>query len=1265
MLYFLQLDVGMDFQERAGTVFPSMSRRKEKHRNNESEAGCFSKHAASATDSAAVYWPVLDALSANSALLDDQGTILAVNQTWRDFAVENGGRAYAVPEGSNYLAVCDMAEGPDAETARQFAAGLRQVASGQIPSFELKYACHSPEKKRWFLGKVIPASDPLPGATLVIHEDITGLKNAEATLREKEAKDREFLESLPIGVYQCTLDGRVTYANAALAAMGGCPEEEGQQWFARNTRETYVHPEDQDRFREILLRDGRVDRFEAPFYRWDGSICWLSNTARLIYDSAGNPAAISGSFVDVTEQKAADDALRESEEKFRNIIESIQEGIIYTDRKGWILQVNDAVEDITGIPQGELLGRNAFAAARKFVSIRQLPHILRVIQDVLNGRPLRPFEFELDGKVLEISASYDTRKGNITGVLRDITDRRRLEEANEHRIIALTQPIETTSGIAFGELFNLDEIQRLQDDFAHAAGVASIITRPDGAPITKPGNFRRLCGGIIRQTEKGLANCCHSGAALGRYHPEGPIIQRCLGGGLWCAGAAISVGGRHIANWLIGQVRDENQTEAVICDYAREIGADEKETAAAFLEVPAMSRDQFEKAAKALFTLANQLSNIAYQNVQQARFIHDYQQAAEALRKSENTYRELIESANSVILRMDTQGTIRFINEYGQRLFGYSAEELTGRSVVGTIVPETERTGRNLQAMIADIGRQPEKYTANENENMRSGGERLWILWSNHGLRDESGNITEILSIGNDVTDRKTAEEERERLMHAIEQAAEIIVITNAEGVIQYANPAFEAITGYTREEAAGRNPAILKSGEQDAAFYENLWATLLRGEAWSGRFVNRKKDGSFYTEEAVISPVRDGAGRTVNYVAVKRDITSEIALEEQLRQAQKMEAVGRLTGGVAHDFNNLLQAINGYAELALSEVEETSPAGEAIAEVLQSGERAAHLVEQLLLFSRRQIMRPELLDLNNTIEEILRMLRRVIGEDIRIEWRPGSSTAGIYADGGMVEQALLNLCVNARDAMPAGGCLTISTSSGEPGPDPAALHPENGPGRYVLLRVADTGCGMEKDLIGRIFEPFFTTKETGKGTGLGLATVYGIIKQHDGLIDVSSAPGEGTVFRLYWPMAANPAPAEESRPPETIQGGTETILLAEDEENVRRLARVILEQAGYTVLVVRNGREAAALFEQRNAEISMALLDVVMPEMGGREAAEAMLALRPGLPVLFASGYSENADHLNFVAEKGLRLIRKPFNRAILLRAVREMLGQTSSSST
>ncbi|HNS80124.1 MAG TPA: ABC transporter substrate-binding protein [Kiritimatiellia bacterium] len=507
---------------------------------------------------------------------------------------------------------------------------------------------------------------------------------------------------------------------------------------------------------------------------------------------------------------------------------------------------------------------------------------------------------------------------------------------------------------------------------------------------------------------------------------------------------------------------------------------------------------------------------------------------------------------------------------------------------------------------------------------------------------------------------RRIADEAvRNRMMMAIEQAAESIVISGPDHLIVYANPAFEKLTGYTLEEVLGVHPHILDAGQHEPGYLEEVEAMVTRGETWRGQFINKTKDGRIIIEEACVTPVFDPAGAIVNYVTVKRDITRELKLEEQLRHAQKMEAVGKLAGGIAHDFNNLLQTILGYAELIMKSPNADADTRADMEEVYSAAERAAGLTRQLLTFSRRQVIRPQSVDVNELLTSLVKILRRGIRADIALEVDPGTDLWPVFADPGQMEQVLINLCFNARDAMPEGGRLLIEARNEEISQEFFRQNPWAREGRYVRLRVTDTGSGIAPETMERMYEPFFTTKEAGKGTGLGLSTVYGVIEQHNGLIHVESQVGRGSVFDVYFPVARK-EPDRPAEPASSPSGnGRETILLAEDDPSVVGYTRRVLERAGYTVLTASTGVEAVELFSRSTGRVNLVLMDVVMPGLTGVAARDEMLKIRPDIPILFISGYSHGAIRAERIAKEKIEIIQKPFRASDLLARIREILDR------
>ncbi len=509
--------------------------------------------------------------------------------------------------------------------------------------------------------------------------------------------------------------------------------------------------------------------------------------------------------------------------------------------------------------------------------------------------------------------------------------------------------------------------------------------------------------------------------------------------------------------------------------------------------------------------------------------------------------------------------------------------------------------------------------------------------------------------------DRARAEGDAERrlLSAAIEQAGESIVITDKEGRIVYTNPAFTRTTGFTREETRGRTPAILKSGRHDAGFYQEMWGVLARGDSWKGRLINRRKNGSLFEEDAMITPVRDEAGAVVHYIGVKRDISAVKSLEDQLFHSQKMEAIGRLAGGVAHDFNNILTTINGYAEMLADGAPPESPLSADLAEILGAGRRAALLTRQLLSFSRRAPADPVVADLRAPVRAMEKMLRRTLGEDVRLVLELPGEPLWVRTDPGQIEQILMNLAVNARDAMARGGTLSVRVRGAELAADEVRGLEVIPAGRYAEIVVEDDGCGMDASVLSRIFEPFFTTKEKGKGTGLGLSTVFGLVKQNQGFVSVDSAPGRGSTFAVHLPLVAAPParPAPEPTPPPSSLRGDETVLLVEDQPEVLRMVSRVLTAQGYHVIACGGVDWALEMAQASERPIHLLLTDVVMPGMGGEELAAHVRRLSPATRVLFMSGYTDGRlDRLHESGEK-VDLLLKPFTADQICRRVRDAL--------
>jgi len=511
-----------------------------------------------------------------------------------------------------------------------------------------------------------------------------------------------------------------------------------------------------------------------------------------------------------------------------------------------------------------------------------------------------------------------------------------------------------------------------------------------------------------------------------------------------------------------------------------------------------------------------------------------------------------------------------------------------------------------------------------------------------------------------EATGRDLAEEQTRLQAAALEAAANAIVITDAKGKILWVNRAFTDLTGYGPEESIGQNPRILKSWDHDSSFYRTLWSTIQSGQIWRGEIKNRKKDGSVYTEEMTITPVRSLSGDITNYIAIKQDATEKKELEAQYRHAQKMEAVGRLAGGVAHDFNNVLGVIAGYSEILLDKLGPDHPAAKDLSKIKAAADRAASLTRQLLAFSRQQIFYPRIVDLNEVVQRMGDMLQRLVGDDVSIDVRPSIPLGGINADVGQLEQVLMNLAVNARDAMPNGGPITIETRNVELDESYQLKHRPVRPGPYVMFSMSDSGCGMDEATLANIFEPFFTTKEVGKGTGLGLATVYGIVKQSGGYIWVYSEPRKGTTFKIFFPRVTEVTettiqPGERAE----ARGGTETILLVEDYEGLREMIAASLRSAGYTVLEAGRAPAALELVAKHGGPVHLLLSDIVMPQSSGVQLFKLLKISVPDLKVIFMSGYATEMLGRHDPLPPEAAFIEKPFAKDSLLSTIRTVLQE------
>jgi PAS domain S-box-containing protein len=628
----------------------------------------------------------------------------------------------------------------------------------------------------------------------------------------------------------------------------------------------------------------------------------------------------------------------------------------------------------------------------------------------------------------------------------------------------------------------------------------------------------------------------------------------------------------------------------------------------------------------------------------------------EELEKSERLFHTLAQVSPVGIFRTDAEGDLIYVNDRWCEIAGMPMEIAVGRNWADVIRPEDrESVVKKLYQSVR--GNHPFNL---EYQFRRSDGSSTWVLGQATAEFLDAGEVSGYVGTITDITERKRAEEERMHLATAIEQMAEGLIVTNKDWVIQYINPAVERMSGYSKSELIGKHSRILKSDKHDRAFYKNIRETLARGEVWAGHLVNRKKDGAFYETEVTSSPVLDSAGNIMNYVSIHRDITREVRLERELRQAHKMEAIGTLAGGIAHDFNNILMAIIGYTEMALYKMPEgTTPVRRDLEQVLKAGYRARDLVNQILTFSHQSDQERKVIDIVPPVKEALKLLRSSlpstieIRQDIAIPPEKGV----ILADPTQMHQVLMNLCTNAAHAMrDKGGILSVSLASVEAATYLVSRYPDLKPGPYVRLTVSDTGHGVDPSILERIFDPYFTTKGPGEGTGMGLAVVQGIVKRHGGMITVQSEIGKGTTFHALFPRIEQEI-AQEAMVAEALPTGRERILFVDDEKPLVDLGKGMLEPLGYSVTIKTNSLEALETFRAQPDAFDLIITDVTMPGMTGIELAKEVMTIRPDIPIILCTGFSELIDEKQ-AKEMGIReFVMKPFVIGKHAKAIRKVL--------
>jgi len=1083
---------------------------------------------------------------------------------------------------------------------------------------------------------------------------------AEAALRESERFKRATVDALDTHLAVLDEQGNILSTNAAWRKFA---EANGADWRSVSEGANYLKVCEQaaasgDQDAALALQGIReVAGGQKPgwFHEYPclgpGSKQWFS--CRVTRFSGGGPTRVVVAHENITERKQAEQAMRESEERYRALFDRSLDCVFLHDFAGSFIDVNHASLTLLGYQKADIPKLSLGA----IMSGEEVARAMQIIKEiVVTGHQKQPAEFQLrarDGRLVcvETQASLMYRDGKpfaVQGIGRDLTERRRTEEAlaaSEKKFRELVQNLEIglvvhgpDTAIRFANPMAA-HLLGLAPDEMHNKGANDPVwsfVREDGTPMpvqeypvnrameAADNSVPNLVLGICRSDrEQPIWVQCDGHAIRNR---SGEIQQievtftnlterKEVEEKLRRANRALQMLSR--CNESLVRATNEADLLGAICRIAVEIGA-----------------YRMAWVGYAREDLARSIDPVAHAG-HEAGYLSEIKTSwDESNLNGKGPAGRVIRSGEMVVCK-DTQNDFDFV-------WREQAQKRDYRGVICLPLQEEHRTFGILCLYTGEV--------------VQADAREFKLL------QELANNLAFGIAYQRAEQERHAAEASHARLATAVEQAGESIIMTDAEGTILYANPAFEKITGFSRKEAIGQNPRILNSGRHEAAFYQKMWEVLRRGDVWTGHFINRRKDGQLYEEEATISPIRNELGRVVNYVGVKRDVTREVELENQLRQAQKMDAFGQLAGGVAHDFNNILAVIQLQAGLLKTDPSLSSKQLEFAADIEKAAERGANLTRQLLLFSRRQSMQPQNLDLKAVLDNIIRMLQRTVGENLQLHLKVGPDSLIIHADPGMMDQILLNLVVNARDAMSNGGQIIIEATPAEFDDFTATQTPRARAGSFACLTVSDNGRGIPPEIIPRIFEPFFTTKEVGKGTGLGLATVFGIVQQHKGWINVYSEVGKGTTFRVYLPRQPVASDADFFWSANTlVRGGSETILLVEDEAPLRASVRLTLTRLGYPVLEAGTAAEALRIWQTRRAEIRLLITDMVMPgAMTGRELAQELLKQEPKLNVIYTSGYSPEIASADLKLVEGINFLAKPFEARKLAHAIRANLDQS-----
>ncbi|MDI6796361.1 MAG: PAS domain S-box protein [Desulfatibacillaceae bacterium] len=984
---------------------------------------------------------------------------------------------------------------------------------------------------------------------------------------------------------------------------------------------------------------------------------------------------------------------RQAQEQFKATLYSIGDAVLSTDAKGRVKQMNPVAEELTGWSQGEASGRpveEVFVIINEHTRAPVESPVARVLRDgQVAGLANHTLLIAKDGREVPIAdsgAPIRIEEGKVEGVVlvfRDQTQERNARKALEEsearvrtKLKAILEPDSSLEILELEDILDAPEIQAIMDNFHALTNMGVAIIDLKGKVLVAAG-WQDICTRFHRVHPQANKACVESDCELTQGIEKGQYkLYKCKNS-LWDLSTPIVVGNRHLGNLFFGQFffDDEEIDREAFRQQAKRFGFDEEKYLAALDRAPRWPRKSVDTLMGFYTRFAELISRLGYSNVALARALTERDGLLGKLETGRAFLDALLEAMPVPVFYKDRQGRYLGMNKAFEDFFGQKREHLKGKTVFELAPEDLARTYHQKdEELFESAGSQIyESRVKNALGNMRD------VIFHKAAITDANGSVTSLVGAIMDITDRKKAEEglrESEAKYRLIaDNTADVISVQDKDLNFIYVSPSIERLRGYTVAESLGETidqimtPASLEYAMQvfgeEMALEEKADADPTRTRTLE--LEEYKKDGSTIWVEAVFSYIRNADGEFTGILSVSRDITArkkaqaeQEKLENQLRQAQKMEAVGQLAGGIAHDFNNMLGVVIGYSELALMNLDSASTLHRYVSEIKDAGKRSAQLVDRLLAFARKQTITPVVLDLNKTIGGMFKMLGRLIGENIQFLWKPDLGICPVYMDPAQIDQIITNLVVNARDAISDVGTVTVETLVVQ-ADEYLQFVTRNGvtSGKFVMLSVSDTGSGMDKETQENIFEPFFTTKDVGKGTGLGLATVYGIVRQNEGFIKVYSELGQGSTFKVYLPchdegkLLAKGLEQEELEPPQ----GKETILLVEDEDPLLDLTKQVLTQLGYKVLAVNTPQKAIDLAHAYKGDIHLLLTDVVMPKMNGLTLWNNLKEVLPEMKILFMSGYSAEIISHKGVLDEGLIFLEKPFSRQTLAKKVREAL--------